>query len=147
GRAGVRGEDRAHRGVRRVPHVVGVAAERRGRAGRLRLVPAAGPLAAGGAGARAAGGGADRAEPARVGRLRAGGRPGPGRAVAGLAEQRGLVRVGGAGGGGGGHLRRALRGPAAAARPAVLAGRGGGLVGERRGAQGPVAVRLPLGPP
>ena len=46
----------------------------------------------------------------------------------------------------GGHLRGARRRAAAAAEPAVLARRGGGLVGPGRGDQGPVAVRLPLGP-
>ena len=90
---------------------------------------------------------ADRAEPAGVVRVRAGVRPRAVRAPAVLAGQRGLVRVGRAGRGAGGHLRGARHRPAAAASAALLAGRGGGLVGMRRGGAGPVALRLSLGPP
>src|SRR6266496_4394904 len=58
----------------------------------------------------------------------------------------GLVRVGRASRVRGGHLRAAGDRPAAAASPAVLAGRRGGLVGPGRGGAGPVALRLSLGP-
>ena len=51
-----------------------------------------------------------------------------------------------AGRGPGAHLRGARHRPAAAAPAALLAGRGGGLVGMRRGGAGPVALRLSLGP-
>ena len=89
---------------------------------------------------------ADRAEPAGVVRVRAGVRPRAVRALAVLAGQRGLVRVVRAGRGPGAHLRGARHRPAAAAPAALLAGRGGGLVGMRRGGAGPVALRLSLGP-
>ena len=110
------------------------------------LLPAGRRLAAGGARAGAARRRADRAEPAGLVRVRAGVRPGAVRAPAVLAGQLGLVRVGRAGRGPGAHLRGARHRPAAAAPAALLAGRGGGLVGMRRGGAGPVALRLSLGP-
>ena len=103
-------------------------------------------LAAGRARAGAACHRADRAEPAGIVRVRAGVRPRAVRTAAVLADQRGLVRVGRAGRGPGGHLRAARHRPAAAAPIALLAGRGGGLVGVRRSGAGPVALRLSLGP-
>ena len=53
--------------------------------------------------------------------------------------------MGGAGRGRGGHPGGVRHRAAAAAEPALLARRGGGLVGPGRGSQGPVALRLPLG--
>src|SRR6202012_790838 len=76
---------------------------------------------------------------------RAGVRPGPVRAPAVLAGQRGGVRVGRAGRVRGGHLRAARDRPAAAAPPAVLAGRGGGPPSGRRRAV--LLLRAPGRPP
>ena len=146
GRCRLRRADWPRRGFRRIPDPLGAAHFDRGRPGAVRLLPADRRLAAGRTRARAAGDRADRAEPAGVVRLRAGVRPGAVRAPAVLADQRSLVRVGRAGRGRGGHLRGARHRPAAAAAPAVLAGRGGGLVGPGRGGAGPVALRLSLGP-
>src|SRR5204862_135711 len=84
-------------------------------------------LAAGGARARAAGAGAERAEPARVVRLRAGLPPGAVCARAVLADQLGLVRVGRAGRGRRGFLRAAGGRRASAAAPAVRAARQGSV--------------------
>ena len=138
--------DRPRRGFRRVRHRLGAAHLGRGRPGLVCLLPAGRRLAAGGARPGAARRRADRAEPAGLVRVRAGVRPRAVRAPAVLAGQRGLVRVVRAGRGPGGHLRGARHRPAAAAPPALLAGRGGGLVGMRRGGAGPVALRLSLGP-
>src|SRR5580704_10597548 len=146
GRGGRRGPDGHRRRVRGGPDALGAAAVAGGRAGGVRRVAAAGRVAAGVSRTGTAGGGADRAEPAGLVRVRAGVRAGPVRAAAVVADQRGLVRVGGAGRGRGADLRHRVPGPATAARAAVLACAGGGVVGGGRGAPGPVAVRVPLGP-
>ena len=63
-----------------------------------------------------------------------------------LGHQPGLVRLGRARHRLGAHLRGVRHRPAAAAQPALVAARGGRLVGGRRGVQGPLALgRLPVG--
>ncbi len=101
---------------------------------------AAGPARPGAAGAGAAG-----PEPAGQLRGRAAVRARAVRPAALLADQPRLVCLGRAGPRRGGHLRPADRGPAGAADAAGLAGGGRGLVGRRRGAARPVAVRVPVG--
>src|SRR5207245_813062 len=118
----------------RVQDPLGVADLGGGRAGAVRGVSAGGRVAAGFRRASAAGGGADRAEPAGVVRLRAGIRPGPVRAPSFLAGQRGVVRVdhprraAGAAGGGVRGAWRSIRGPVRAAVVAAGPVLGGGLL-------------------